>query len=217
MLTVVDLWISTENSAADFQISLSLLTRRFLIKVLFFCIYFVWYRRHFFVLCGQKPSYSQLVSRTKNSQREPVSENMEKFKASVLEALKKNWVPVSAATLLSVYIAYKKGWLKLKYFIFAAVCALLAKYAQSYLLKQGRKPSKKPSSDTSKTIETFEDATAYVSGCDGLSQEQQLRFYGLFKQATKGDCTTKRPSPFAFVCWRHVLTVLSTNCFIVLF
>ena len=49
---------------------------------------------------------------------------------------------------------------------------------------------------------SFEDATARMSSQDvadqvsALSNEDKLEFYGLFKQATVGDCNTERPGMF---------------------
>ena len=126
---------------------------------------------------------------------------MDKLIAAVLKTLKKHWVPASAATLLSLY-AYRKGWLK--HFLFAAACAFVVKFGKRYLLKQGGEPRKKPSTTrptntTSATVQTFEDACAFVKTCDGLSNEKLLELYGLFKQATKGDCTTPKPSTFVLI------------------
>ena len=49
---------------------------------------------------------------------------------------------------------------------------------------------------------SFEDATARMSSEDikdqvaALSNDDKLAFYGLFKQATVGDCNTDRPGMF---------------------
>ena len=49
---------------------------------------------------------------------------------------------------------------------------------------------------------SFEDATARMSSNDiadqvsALSNEDKLELYGLFKQATVGDCNTERPGMF---------------------
>ena len=49
---------------------------------------------------------------------------------------------------------------------------------------------------------SFEDACAKMSSQDiadavaALSNEDKLEFYGLFKQATVGDCNTDRPGMF---------------------
>ena len=49
---------------------------------------------------------------------------------------------------------------------------------------------------------SFEDATARMSAEEikdqvgAMSNEDKLEFYGLFKQATVGDCNTDRPGMF---------------------
>ena len=49
---------------------------------------------------------------------------------------------------------------------------------------------------------SFEDACARMSAQDiaeqvgALSNDEKLEFYGLFKQATVGDCNTERPGMF---------------------
>jgi diazepam-binding inhibitor (GABA receptor modulating acyl-CoA-binding protein) len=43
---------------------------------------------------------------------------------------------------------------------------------------------------------TFEDATKYVAALPAepkMDDETRLKFYGLYKQATLGDCTGSRP------------------------
>eukprot|EP00658_Telonema_sp_P-2_P006656 TRINITY_DN12518_c0_g1_i3.p1 TRINITY_DN12518_c0_g1~~TRINITY_DN12518_c0_g1_i3.p1 ORF type:complete len:571 (-),score=141.02 TRINITY_DN12518_c0_g1_i3:1695-3407(-) len=42
----------------------------------------------------------------------------------------------------------------------------------------------------------FELASHYVSGQDDMSTDQQLEFYGLFKQSTAGQCSVDKPSDF---------------------
>lgn len=43
------------------------------------------------------------------------------------------------------------------------------------------------------TIEEFEAAAAKLSKLHGLSNDQKLQFYGLYKQATIGDVNTPEP------------------------
>eukprot|EP00297_Palpitomonas_bilix_P014106 CAMPEP_0113917388 /NCGR_PEP_ID=MMETSP0780_2-20120614/32708_1 /TAXON_ID=652834 /ORGANISM="Palpitomonas bilix" /LENGTH=228 /DNA_ID=CAMNT_0000916959 /DNA_START=217 /DNA_END=903 /DNA_ORIENTATION=+ /assembly_acc=CAM_ASM_000599 len=43
---------------------------------------------------------------------------------------------------------------------------------------------------------TFEDAAEAARSLTGLSNQQKLELYSLFKQATVGDCDTKRPGFF---------------------
>ncbi|KAI8141996.1 acyl CoA binding protein-domain-containing protein [Fennellomyces sp. T-0311] len=46
----------------------------------------------------------------------------------------------------------------------------------------------------------FEEASTYLNTHNvSLSNDQKLKVYGLFKQATVGDCNTSRPSLFEFV------------------
>ena len=58
--------------------------------------------------------------------------------------------------------------------------------------------------------EQFEQAAAEVQGMKKLNNEQKLQFYGLYKQASVGDVTSKRPGMFDMVgqakwdAWKEV-------------
>jgi acyl-CoA-binding protein len=43
------------------------------------------------------------------------------------------------------------------------------------------------------SIEEFEQAASLLSQMKGLSNDQKLQFYGLYKQATVGDVNTTQP------------------------
>jgi hypothetical protein len=46
---------------------------------------------------------------------------------------------------------------------------------------------------TEVSIEEFESAATKLSQTKGLSNDQKLQFYGLYKQATVGDVNTSQP------------------------
>ncbi|PHJ20148.1 ankyrin repeat-containing protein [Cystoisospora suis] len=54
--------------------------------------------------------------------------------------------------------------------------------------------------DTEVAIETYEDAVLWVTArASSLTSSEQLQLYGLYKQATEGDCTGSKPCGLDFV------------------
>ncbi len=90
-----------------------------------------------------------------------------------------------------IYVAFQKGWIQAKHI---AVLMLLYFVARARSIStKALLPAASVSSAATAEIKTFEDAAAFVQSVKGLSNEQKLNIYGLFKQATAGDCATARP------------------------
>jgi hypothetical protein len=117
----------------------------------------------------------------------------------VLALVRRHRTNLIYLSLPLIYVAFQKGWIQTKHIAVLVVLYFVARArgtATKALL-----PSASSSSSVAGTVEikTFEDAAVFVQSRKGLSNEQKLSIYGLFKQATVGDCATARPRACACV------------------
>lgn len=110
-------------------------------------------------------------------------------------------VTVVASSVPLLVIAVRKGWVKLKFVTLLVVCLYFARrrllllWHQKKITKTVQKKHLPVTSSTAPPIHTFSEASEFskVFGSN-LTDKQKLKLYGLYKQATVGDCTIDRPS-----------------------
>ena len=121
-----------------------------------------------------------------------LSDRIKMFKG-IWTLVQKNQGLLTLASVPVLYVAFRKGWLQVRHIALLVLLyfAIRAKRRQANAVD---KTTSGNDVDVLRAeIKTFEDAANFSTACTGLSTEEKLEIYGLYKQATAGDCTTTRP------------------------